>query len=217
MKKNKLNILPVVVACLAMTASLQAQTVNSCPNVTVGTLSVESNEDTAAIYSDCSMESPEADPGFHLAMYARTNSSVEADGLSDIEFTPAPVADAPYGRWNGKDFVVEDMGSSYVGTCADMSPEIQANALGGIDAVGGHVYCTRVTNTDGNSIWIRGTWDETAQTWRAPIVVTNQPGVGTPVETSRPAMPVPTLPLPALWILGALAGLIGIWQFRASA
>ena len=76
--------------------------------------------------------------------------------------------------------------------------------------VDGNVYCARLSNIEGNQLWLRGTVDVAGNTWKDPIVLTNQPGVGTPY---RPAstVPVPVLPF---WGLLSLAGLIGLFGFR---
>ena len=126
------------------------------------------------------------------------------------DFDPTPVGDVPIGtEWDGLDFVVEDMGPNYTGTCNDMAASIPTLS-GDPSLVDGNVYCARLSNIEGNQLWLRGTVDVAGNTWKDPIVLTNQPGVGTPY---RPAstVPVPVLPF---WGLLSLAGLIGLFGFR---
>ena len=78
----------------------------------------------------------------------------------------------------------------------------------------GNVYCARISNIEGNQLWLRGTVDVAGNTWKDPIVLTNQPGVGTPY---RPAstVPVPVLPFWGLLSLAGLTGLFGLRKLRA--
>ena len=124
-------------------------------------------------------------------------------------FDPTPTGDVPVGEFDGLDLAVEDMGPNYTGTCSDMAASIPTIS-DDPSLVDGNVYCTRLSNTEGNQVWLRGTADVAGNTWKDPIVLTNQPGVGTPY---RPAstVPVPVLPF---WGLLSLAGLIGLFGFR---
>ena len=81
---------------------------------------------------------------------------------------------------------------------------------GAIPTVDGNVYCARISNIEGNQLWLRGTVDVAGNTWKDPIVLTNQPGVGTPYY-AKATVPVPVLPF---WGLLSLAGLIGLFGFR---
>ena len=185
--------------------SVLAQDLRVCPNVQVGEY-VNGANLAPAIYSDCSLET----------VYGSGNLTMRFDGTSvrfndffpDV-FDPRPVGDAPFGKWDRADYVVENMGPNYTGTCNDMAAPIPSEILG-IPQVDGNVYCGRFSNTEGNQVWLRGTVDVAGNTWKDPIVLTNQPGVGTPY---RPAstVPVPVLPF---WGLLSLAGLIGLFGFR---
>ncbi len=101
------------------------------------------------------------------------------------------------------------MGPNYTGTCNDMVASIPT-ITGGIPQVDGNVYCARLSNIEGNQLWLRGTVDVAGNTWKDPIVLTNQPGVGTPYY-AKATVPVPVLPF---WGLLSLAGLIGLFGFR---
>ena len=70
------------------------------------------------------------------------------------------------------------MGPNYTGTCNDMAASIPTDCEP--PAVDGNVYCARLSNIEGNQVWLRGTVDVAGNTWKDPIVLTNQPGVGTP-------------------------------------
>ena len=60
-------------------------------------------------------------------------------------------------------------------------------------SVDGNVYCGRFSNTEGNQVWLRGTVDVAGNTWKDPIVLTNQPGVGK-LYSPKATVPVPVLP-----------------------
>ena len=185
--------------------SVLAQDLRVCPNVQVGEY-VNGANLAPAIYSDCSLET----------VYGSGNLTMRFDGTSvrfndffpDV-FDPRPVGDVPFGKWDELDFVVENMGPDYTGTCDCMAASIPTDS-GSAPTVDGNVYCARSSNIEGNQVWLRGTVDVAGNTWKDPIVLTNQPGVGTPY---RPAstVPVPVLPF---WGLLSLAGLIGLFGFR---
>ena len=186
--------------------SVLAQDLRVCPNVQVGEAFTGGGRDPA-IYSDCSIEAG-GEIGLHLLMYF-DGTSVFLNGFDPTIIDPRPVGDAPLGKWDVADYVVENMGPNYTGTCNDMAASIPTD-LNDVSMVDGNVYCGRFSNTEGNQVWLRGTVDVAGNTWKDPIVLTNQPGVGTPY---RPAstVPVPVLPF---WGLLSLAGLIGLFGFR---
>ena len=150
-----------------------------------------------------------AGSGLHVYIALET-TLVGLEGAPSADFDPMPVGDIPIGTsFNGLDFVVEDMGPNYTGTCNDMAALNPTN-LGSVPRVDGNVYCGRISNTEGNSVWLRGTVDAAGSTWKDPIVLTNQPGVGTPYSPAS-TVPVPILPF---WGLLSLAGLMGLFGFR---
>ena len=196
-----------VMSCAGLfSQSASAQTLNACPNVQMGNQGA-----VPAIYSDCSIETTDGTPGFHLTMYF-VGGFVYADGREGDWFEPAPVGDEPIGRWDGLDLLVEDMGRGYTGSCSDMSPNPIVNTS--VTAVDGNVYCMRISNRDGRQFWLKGTANvpDTANvlssTWTNASVSTNQPGVGAPIT------PVPALPLWALWVLAGVAGMFGANRLR---
>jgi hypothetical protein len=182
--------------------SVLAQDLRVCPNVQVGEwLS------NPAIYSDCTTQSGGGGPS-HIFM-SFFGGDVYSDGDLPDGFDPTPTGDVPFGEFDGLDYATEDMGPTYTGTCSDMAASIPTLSADP-SLVDGNVYCARLSNTEGNQLWVRGTADVAGNTWKDPIVLTNQPGVGTPY---RPAstVPVPVLPF---WGLLSLAGLIGLFGFR---
>ena len=201
-----LKLSALIVALFAMfSTSVLAQDLRVCPNVQVGVLF-----GGPSIYSDCNFQPAGGGAQFHIFL-TRGSGVVYFEGALPAQFDPAPTGDVPFGtEWDGLDFVVEDMGPNYTGTCNDMVASIPTNPEEGIPRVDGNVYCARISNIEGNQLWLRGTVDVAGNTWKDPIVLTNQPGVGTPY---RPAstVPVPVLPF---WGLLSLAGLIGLFGFR---
>ena len=102
---------------------------------------------------------------------------------------PAPTGDVPVGtEVNMLDYVIEDMGPNYTGTCNDMVASIPTAYTNGIPRVDGNVYCARLSNIEGNQLWLRGTVDVAGNTWKDPIMLTNQPGVGTPYSPIGPGV-----------------------------
>ena len=185
--------------------SVLAQDLRVCPNVQVGEW-----RGLPAIYSDCTMEPVGGGDGLYVLM-GFGDTLVGMEGGAPSDFDPTPVGDVPVGtEFDTLDFVVEDMGPNYTGTCSDMAASIPTFDNGVVPRVDGNVYCGRLSNIEGNQVWLRGTADVAGNTWKDPIVLTNQPGVGTPY---RPAstVPVPVLPF---WGLLSLAGLIGLFGFR---
>ena len=193
-----------ILALFAMfSTSVLAQDLRVCPNV---------QEDTtfgAAIYSDCTIQGEGGGQSVHIFL-SFSETGVYSDGAPSATFNPTPVGDVPFGEFDGIDFVVEDMGPNYTGTCNDMAASIPTFDNGVVPRVDGNVYCGRYSNTEGNQLWIRGTLDEAGNTWKDPIVLTNQPGIGTPYY-AKATVPVPVLPF---WGLLSLAGLIGLFGFR---
>ena len=183
--------------------SAWAQDLRVCPNVQVGDWN-----GTPTIYSDCTIQPEGGGAQFHISLFLI--AGVVANAVLSIDLDPTPTGDLPVGtEFDGLDLVAEDMGPNYTGTCSDMAAPIPSEILG-IPQVDGNVYCGRISNIEGNQVWVRGTLDLAGNTWKDPIVLTNQPGVGTPY---RPAstVPVPVLPF---WGLLSLAGLIGLFGFR---
>ena len=193
--------------------SVLAQDLRVCPNVQVGEYVYGANSViallTPAIYSDCSIEPAGGGISDHVVL-AFDTPLVGLGVVAAPIFGTTPVGDVPLGVANGLDAVVEDMGPNYSGTCSDMAASIPTLSLANPSLVNGNVYCARLSNIEGNQVWVRGTADVAGNTWKDPIVLTNQPGVGTPY---RPAstVPVPVLPF---WGLLSLAGLLGLLGFR---
>ena len=194
-----------ILALFAMfSTSVLAQDLRVCPNVQVGVRDGE-----PAIYSDCTVQPAGGGPQFHIFLSLFLDGFVLSDGDLPDNLDPAPTGDVPFGTHDILDYAIEDMGPNYTGTCNDMVASIPTN--GGLpEAVNGSVYCTRLSNTEGNQLWLRGTLDVAGNTWKDPIMLTNQPGVGTPYSP-KATVPVPVLPF---WGLLSLAGLIGLFGFR---
>ena len=195
-----------ILALFAMfSTSVLAQGLRVCPNVQVDeALSVP------VIYSDCTIQPAGGGPSVHvLLLFLTAPPEVGLSGLSAADFDRTPTGDIPFGEFDGIDLVTEDMGPNYTGTCSDMAAAIPT--LGSsTPSVDGNVYCGRLSNIEGNQVWVRGTLDVAGNTWKDPIVLTNQPGVGTPYSP-KATVPVPVLPF---WGLLSLAGLIGLFGFR---
>ena len=196
--------------------SVLAQDLRVCPNVQVGEYVYGANSVSAVltpvIYSDCSIEPAGGGNSDHVVL-AFDTPLVGLGIVAAPIFGTTPVGDVPLGVANGLDFVVEDMGPNYSGTCSDMAASIPTLSFANPSLVDGNVYCGRLSNIEGNQVWLRGTADVAGNTWKDPIVLTNQPGVGTPYSPASPAstVPVPVLPF---WGLLSLAGLIGLFGFR---
>jgi hypothetical protein len=196
-----------ILALFAMfSPSVLAQDLRVCPNVQVGEIFTGGSR-KPAIYSDCSIEVG-GEIGLHLLMYF-DGTSVFLNGFDPTIISPRPVGDAPFGKWDLADYVVENMGPNYTGTCDCMAASIPTD-LNDVSMVDGNVYCGRFSNTEGNQVWLRGTVDVAGNTWKDPIVLTNKPGVGTPYSP-KATVPVSVLPF---WGLLSLAGLIGLFGFR---
>jgi len=201
----------LIVALFAMfSTSVLAQDLRVCPNVQVGVWDGGGVWDAEpAIYSDCTVQPAGGGAQFHIYL-TLLDEFVFSNGALPDNLDPAPTGDVPT-QYDGLDYVVENMGPNYTGTCNDMVASIPTITGGiGIPRVDGNVYCARLSTIEGNQLWLRGTVDVAGNTWKDPIVLTNQPGVGTPY---RPAstVPVPVLPF---WGLLSLAGLIGLFGFR---
>ena len=199
-----------ILALFAMfSPSVLAQDLRVCPNVQVGE-AFTSGGRKPAIYSDCSIEAG-GEIGLYPLMYF-DGTSVVLNGFGSTIITPRPVGDVPFGEYDGADYVLENMGPNYSGTCNDMAAPIPTNVdfVPTVATVDGNVYCGRFSNTEGNQVWLRSTVDVAGNTWKDPIVLTNKPGVGTPYSP-KATVPVPVLPF---WGLLSLAGLIGLFGFR---
>jgi hypothetical protein len=194
-----------ILALFAMfSTSVLAQDLRVCPNVQVGKwLSLPS------IYSDCTIQPNGGGFEFPVMMAFSVPNGVYINGSAPAELDPTPTGDVPFGEFDGLDMVAEDMGPNYTGTCSDMAASIPTSGSNP-SSVDGNVYCSRFSNTEGNQVWLRGTVDVAGNTWKDPIVLTNQPGVGTPYRP-KATVPVPVLPF---WGLLSLAGLIGLFGFR---
>ena len=195
-----------ILALFAMfSTSVLAQDLRVCPNVQVG--------DSAfgpTIYSDCTIQPEGGGQSVHIFLTS-AEAGVGAEGAASAAFNPTPVGDVPVGtEWDGADFATEDMGPNYTGTCNDMASPIPTLTESVLQIADGNVYCGRLSNIEGNRLWVRGTLDVAGNTWKDPIVLTNQPGVGTPYSP-KATVPVPVLPF---WGLLSLAGLIGLFGFR---
>ena len=139
--------------------------------------------------------------------------SVVIAGTTPDRLDPAPTGVVSFGIDQGLDAVTEDMGPNYTGTCNDMVASIPTY-LPYIESVDGNVYCSRISNVEGNQLWLRGTLDLAGGTWKDPIVLTNQPGVGSPYSPAS-IDPVPVLPFWGLLSLAGLMGLFGLRKLRA--
>jgi len=174
----------LIVSLFAMfSTSVLAQDLRVCPNVQVG----KWDSSAPSIYSDCTMEPVDGGDGLYLFM-AFSVDSVGMEGGPPGVFDPTPVGDVPIGtEWDGLDWAVEDMGPTYTGTCNDMAASIPTLS-GDPSLVDGNVYCARLSNIEGNQLWLRGTVDVAGNTWKDPIMLTNQPGVGTPYSPIGPGV-----------------------------
>ena len=173
-----------MLALFAMfSTSVLAQDLRVCPNVQVGVWDGE-----PAIYSDCTVQPAGGGPQFHIFLSFFLDGFVYSDGDLPANLDPAPTGDVPVGtEFNGLDYVIEDMGPNYTGACNDMVASIPT-LDGFTNVVNGSVYCTRLSNIEGNQLWLRGTLDVAGNTWKDPIVLTNQPGVGTPYSPIGPGV-----------------------------
>ena len=195
-----------ILALFAMfSTSVLAQDLRVCPNVQVSVVG-----SSPVIYSDCTMNI-EGVGNYSILMFY--NNKVGVDALLAVTLDPAPVGNVTVGTYGESDLVTEDMGPNYTGTCNDMVASIPADT-GVIPKVEGNVYCGRISNIEGNQLWLRGTLDVAGNTWKDPIALTNQPGVGTPYSP-KATVPVPVLPFWGLLSLAALIGLFGFRKFRA--
>jgi hypothetical protein len=196
-----------ILALFAMfSTSVLAQDLRVCPNVQVGETIIYGV--SPSIYGDCS--TPRG--GGSSAHWTMISAApfVLLSGLSPADFNPTPVGDVPVGERDRADFVVENMGPNYTGTCSDMAASIPSDLDGFASRVDGSVYCGRISTIEGHQLWLRGTVDVAGNTWKDPIVLTNKPGVGTPYSP-KATVPVPVFPF---WGLLSLAGLIGLFGFR---
>ena len=191
-----------ILALFAMfSTSVLAQDLRVCPNVQVSVVG-----SIPVIYSDCTMAIEGFDNYQIVMVYS---GSVGVDAVPAVNLDPAPVGKVTVGTYGASDLATEDMGPNYTGTCNDMVASIPTYT-GAIPKVEGNVYCGRISNTEGNQLWLRGTHDVAGNTWKDPIMLTNQPGVGTPYSP-KATVPVPVLPF---WGLLSLAGLMGLFGFR---
>ena len=190
-----------ILALFAMfSTSVLAQDLRVCPNVQVGVA-----DGLPVIYSDCTMDIAGTD-NYILLGFGEGDSATAPFPADDA--TSGPIGNVTVGT-HSADAVTEDMGPNYTGTCNDMAASIPTFSAA-VPTVDGNVYCARWSNTEGNQLWLRGTVDVAGRTWKDPIVLTNQPGVGTPYSP-KTTVPVPVLPF---WALLSLAGLIGLFGFR---
>ena len=169
--------------------SVLAQDLRVCPNVQVGE-AVDPPAIYPAIYSDCTIQNNGGGPALHVTLL-NTSGAVIPNAIPPANFDPTPTGDVPLGtEFDGLDLVAEDMGPNYTGTCSDMAASIPTFDLANTTpfAVDGNVYCGRISNTEGNQVWLRGTADVAGNTWKDPIVLTNQPGVGTPYSPISPGV-----------------------------
>ena len=199
-----------ILALFAMfSTSVLAQDLRVCPNVQVGEW-LSPPAIYSVIYSDCTTQVSGGGPALHV-MLANISGLVFSGARFPDDFDPTPTGDVPFGEYDGLDMVAEDMGPNYTGTCSDMAASIPTLDINNPPfAVDGNVYCGRTSNIEGNQLWVRGTADVAGNTWKDPIVLTNQPGIGTPYY-AKATVPVPVLPF---WGLLSLAGLIGLFGFR---
>ena len=161
-----------------LSPSVLAQDLRVCPNVQVGGVG-----SIPAIYSDCAMDIGAGN--FYIVMAFSNLVGLDAHLAAALD--PAPVGNVTVGTYDASDLVTEDMGPNYTGTCNDMVASIPT-FTGAIPKVEGNVYCGRISNTEGNQLWLRGTLDVAGNTWKDPIMLTNQPGVGTPYSPIGPGV-----------------------------
>ena len=136
--------------------SVLAQDLRVCPNVQVGGW-MNGGVIYSAMYSDCTMQAEGGGDQFHIFM-SFFGGDVYSDGSYATELDPTPTGDVPVGEWDGLDLVVEDMGPNYTGTCSDMAASIPTR-FNVAPLVDGNVYCSRISNIEGNQLWLRGTVD----------------------------------------------------------
>lgn len=193
-----------VISCFAFFAiailSSNAYALNACPNVQVG-----ANDTNPAIYSDCTMDTGLA-VEYWLIMQV-TSGFISVNGYSNAStaYVPPPVGLEEFGTWDSSTLYVSDMGSSYIGDCSEVT-----GSAGSAPVVSGNVYCGIIGNTDGYKVFLRGTW--TGATFTDYQILTDAPGVGTPLAALTP---VPAIPVPGLIVLGSLLGLIGMRRLKA--
>ena len=182
-----------------------APTLYTCPNVQVGVAGAVA---VPAVYSDCYMDftyltGPRIITMFYNA--GTTPATIEIEGAEKSFFVPQPSYSVSTGTYGEADALLENMGSGYSGNCVnDMDPTISRTTTD-LPSNAGDVYCARVSNTAGESLWIRATFNGT--TFTSPLAVTN-------AASAAPSVPVPTHPLLGLLSLGGLIGLFGIRKLK---
>lgn len=169
-RRLSLGTIAAIAIAVGCVFDVNAQALSVCPNAVVGV----NNGFDSAVYSDCTMEAT-GTPVSHVGLYA-IGSNVTSNGYPSSLLSPAPVGDEPFGQWDGVTLYVEDFGVGYTGTCFEMTSTSSTAPV-----VDQHVYCARIGNTEGNFVFARGTWDDGAEVFSSPQVLTNQPGVGTPL------------------------------------
>ena len=201
------KLLTLPIALLLFFTSQGAFALSQCPNTQVGTIT-QGSSTYPGFYSDCSMTAGSS-TAYHLTMF-KTGNVISLNGYAnDGTLTPAVVGNEPFGAYDFSTLYTLDMGASYSGDCSEqtyLNSEVDAAA------VTGNVYCGFIENTDGDTVFLRGTWTGTAPDyWSNYQILTNAVGVGTPLPEASSATPVPVLPL---WGLLSLAGLVGLFGFR---
>ena len=147
-----LKLSALIVALFTMfSTSVLAQDLRVCPNVQVGVW-----DEARMLASDLQRLHRSASrwrsPIPHIS--DAFDEFVYSDGALPDEFDPAPTGDVPFGtEWDGLDWAVEDMGPNYTGTCNDMAASIPTLS-GDPSLVDGNVYCARLSNIEGNQLWL---------------------------------------------------------------
>lgn len=200
-RRLSLRVIGTLAIAVGCVFNVNAQALSACPNPVVGAR----DGAASAVYSDCTMEV--GSNVYHVGLYEGSGGNVGSQGYLAPDLSPLPAGDEPVGQFDGVTLQVEDFGVGYTGTCAEMTSTSPSLPL-----ADQHVYCGRIGNTEGNFVFARGTWNAGTSTFSSPLVVTNQPGVGTPLAQAVTA--VPSLSLFALLGLSGLMGWVGLRRVK---
>ena len=190
MKTSKTASL-ITVTLFGLLPQLVSASVFSCPNTQLGAFADQTG--APVIYSDCAVTTAGIENA-HLWL-AGLGTIVVSEGSEADDFSPQP-GTLNIGEYEPGTIALADMGAGYSGQCGDMDTSSSEERA----AIDGHTYCTQVRTTAGHTLWIRGTWNDTGDTFDNIGAWTDAP-IG-------PPMPVPTVPPWALLL--SVLGVLGL-------